>query len=125
MHIPIESCPSIHFPSLLITDLENIELQIITLIRRPKNRVVAGLGPVFHLAQPFMDISRGFPDGLCEQLRVHEMGTGAGGQVAAVLYQLYAAKIDFAVSLYCVLDGIPGLCKCRGIQDYHIKLIIN
>ena len=51
------------------------------------------------------------------------MGAGAGGQVAAVLYQLHAAEVDFTVSLYRVLNGIPGLCECRGIQDYHIKLL--
>ena len=91
MHIPVELCRFYHFRSLLITNLENIKFQIITLVCCPKDWVVAGLGPVFHLAETLVGAGGGFADGFREELRGHKMGAGAGGQVAAVLHQLKAS----------------------------------
>ena len=39
------------------------------------------LGAVFYLAQSLVDVGSGFTYGFCEQLRIHEMGAGAGGKV--------------------------------------------
>ena len=44
------------------------------------------LGAVFYLAQSLVDVGSGFTDGLGEQFRIHEVGAGAGGKVAAVFY---------------------------------------
>ena len=41
--------------------------------------MIRGLGPVFDLAETFVDIGGSFPDGLFKQLRTHEVRTGAGG----------------------------------------------
>ena len=68
-------------------------------------------GPVLHLSEPFVDISCGLADGFGEQLRSHKVGAGAGGQIAAVLYQLHAPEIDLPVSLYGLFDGILDLVK--------------
>ena len=67
-----------------------------------------------------MYIARCFTYGFGKQFRVHEMGAGTGGQIAAVLYQLHASQVYFAVALDCVFNGISGLCKCRRIQDNHV-----
>ena len=61
-------------------------------------------------------------DGLGKQLRSHEMGAGAGGQIAAVLHQLHAAQVDLTVALDGVFHGVSGLGEGRRIQDHHIKL---
>ena len=104
----------------LLTNLENIKFQVIRLIRRPQNRMVCCLGPVLHLPEPFVYIARGLTYGFGKQFRVHEMGAGTGGQIAAALYQLHASQVDFAIALDCVFNGISGLCKCRRIQDNHV-----
>ena len=90
----------------LLTNLENIKFQVIRLIRRPQNRMVCCLGPVLHLPEPFVYIARGLTYGFGKQFRVHEMGAGTGGQIAAALYQLHASQVDFAIALDCIFNGI-------------------
>ena len=48
--------------------------------------MIGCLGAVFYLAQSLVDIGSCFTDGLGKQLRIHEVGAGAGGKVAAVFY---------------------------------------
>ena len=79
------------------------------------------LGAVFHLAQSLVDVGSGFTDGLGEQFRIHEVGAGAGGKVAAVFYSLHAAEIDFTVAFYCVFNGISGCGEGWRIKDDYIK----
>ena len=84
--------------------------------------MIRRLGLKFHLAQTAVDAGGCLSDGLGKELIVHEMGAGAGGQIAAVLYQLHAPEIDLPVSLYGLFDGISGFGKSGGIQDDHIVL---
>ena len=67
----------ITYKSILISYLENIELQIIRLIRCPQNGMVRGLSTVFHLTQAFMNILCCLPNGLGEQLVCREVRAGA------------------------------------------------
>ena len=53
---------------------------------------------------------------------VHEVGAGAGGQIAAVLYQLHAAQIDLSVALDGVFHGAAGLGEGGRIQDHHDRI---
>lgn len=87
----------------LVTNLKNIEFQVIRLVRRPQNGMVCCLGPVLHLPEPFVYIARCFTYGFGKEFRVHEMGAGTGGQIAAVLYQLHASQVYFAVPLTAFL----------------------
>ena len=64
--------------------------------------MVGCLGAVFDLAQAAVGAAGCLLNRLCEEFRRHEMGAGAGGEVAAVLYQLHAAQVDLTVAL----DGI-------------------
>ena len=84
--------------------------------------MVGCLGTVFYLAEAFVYVCSGLADGLGEQLRVHEVGAGAGGEIAAVLYQLHAAQVDLTVALDSVFDRTAGFGEGRWIQNNHIKL---
>ena len=88
--------------------LKDIKLQIIGLVRRPENGVVAALGAEIDLAETFVGAVGRFPDGFGEKLRIHEMGAGAGDKKAVVLHQLQTAQIDLRVALHRVFDGIAG-----------------
>ena len=85
--------------------------------------MVGCLGAVFYLTEALVDVGCGLTDGLGEQLRVHEVGTGAGGEVAAVLYQLHAAQVDLTVALDCVFNGTAGFGEGRRIQNNHIEFL--
>ena len=61
--------------------------------------MVGRLSAVFHLPQALVDVPRRLTDGLGEQLIVHEVGAGAGGQKAAVPDQLHGPQVDLPVSL--------------------------
>ena len=58
--------------------LENIEFQVVGFLRRPEDRMIRRLCFKFHLTQSLMRSVGCFADGLCEQLRIHKVGTGAG-----------------------------------------------
>ena len=62
----------------LLTHLENIEFQVVGFLRRPEDRMIRRLCFKFHLTQSLMRSVGRFADGLCEQLRIHKVGTGAG-----------------------------------------------
>ena len=62
----------------LLTHLENIEFQVVGFLRRPEDRMIRRLCFKFHLTQSLMRSVGCFSDGLCEQLRIHKVGTGAG-----------------------------------------------
>ena len=62
---------------------------------------------------------------LCEELRRHEMGAGAGGEVAAVLYQTQTANIDLAVALDGIFDRAAGFCEGRRIEDHDVELLTS
>lgn len=62
----------------LLTHLENIEFQVVGFLRRPEDRMIRRLCFKFHLTQSLMRSVGCFADGLCEQLRIHKVGTGAG-----------------------------------------------
>ena len=80
---------------LFINYLKNVELQIIGRpIPRPQNRMVGCPGAVFDLAQAAVGAAAASRIAFCEELRRHEMGAGAGGEVAAVLYRTQTANID-------------------------------
>ena len=50
------------------------------------------------------------------------MRTGAGTQIAAVLYQIHAPAVDLFIALGGIFHGIPRFCEGRGIQDHHVEL---
>ena len=83
------------------------------------------LGAVFYLAQSLVDVGSGFTYGFCEQLRIHEMGAGAGGEVAAVLYQTHTANIDLALALDGIFDRAAGFCEGRRIEDHDVELLTS
>ena len=89
---------------LFINHLKNIELQIITFLRGPQDRMIGRLRVKFHLTKPLVRASGSFTDRLGKELRVHEVGAGAGGEKSAVLDQLQATQIDLTIAL----DGILG-----------------
>ena len=100
---------------LFIHNLENVELQIIgRLIPAPQNRMVGCLGAVFDLAQAAVGAAGCLLNRLCEEFRRHEMGAGAGGEVAAVLYQTQTANIDLAVALDGILTELRDFVKAGG-----------
>ena len=78
--------------------------------------MIRGLGPEFDLAQAPAGAVGSFPDGPGEKLWIHEVGAGACGQIAAVLYQLHTPQVDLPVSLDSVFHGAAGLGECRRIQ---------
>ena len=75
-------------PLLLIYNLEDKELQIIALIRRPKDRMVRCLRAEFYLAEPLMGCLGCFLYCLCQKLLRHEVGAGTGGEISAVFHKL-------------------------------------
>ena len=77
--------------------------------------MVRGLGAVLHLAQPLVDIPGGLANGLGEQLVVYKVGAGAGGEEAAVFYELHGPQVDLPVAGHRFFHGGPGLGKGRGI----------
>ena len=83
-----------------VHNLEDIEFQIIGSIICPQNRVVGSLLAKLNLPEPFVCITRRFLNCLCEQIRIHEVGTGAGHQETAILYQTHTAQIDLTIACY-------------------------
>ena len=105
--IPYKSSITASFQSLLfINNLEDVELQVIGLIRRPQNWVIRSLGAVLYLAEAFVDVVSRLVDGFREEFIVHEVGTRTGTQVTAVFDQFHAAQIDFTISLDCIFDRV-------------------
>ena len=72
------------------------------------------LGAVFDLAQAAVGAAGCLLNRLCEEFRRHEMGAGAGGEVAAVLYQTQTANIDLAVALMAFLTELRDFVKAGG-----------
>ena len=70
-----------------------------------------------------MGIPGRLADGLFEEVRVHEVGAGAGDEVAAVSDQLHAAQIDLTVAARGGLDGIAGLGEGGRIEDDDVILL--
>ena len=68
--------------------------------------MVGSLGAELDLAKALVGVFCGFCDSITEEIRIHEMGTGAGGEEAAVPDQAQAALVDLAVTPNCGLDGI-------------------
>lgn len=58
---------------LLLTDLENIELQIVRFIRAPQYRMVGRLRAEFNLAEALMNAASRLRYGFGEQLLRHKM----------------------------------------------------
>ena len=83
--------------------------------------MVRRLSAVLHLAEALVAAGGRLADGLGEELGVHEVGAGAGGQVASVLHQLQAPHIDLPVALDGVLHGGPGFGEGGGIQNDYVK----
>ena len=109
-------------PLSFLTYLKDVKFQIVGgLIPGPQDRMVRGLGAVFHLAEPLMHAGGRLPDRLGEQGRIHEMGAGAGGQIASVLYQAQAPQVYLPVASDRVLDRAAGLGEGRRVQDDHIE----
>lgn len=106
--------------SLLLHYLEDIEFQIITAVGSPEYGMVRGLGAEFHLPQTPVGSGSRFAYGLCKELGIHEMGTGAAAEIPSVLHQLKASQIYLPVALYRLLYGIPRFCESRRIQYHHI-----
>ena len=82
--------------------------------------MVSRLCPVLHLAQPLMCALRRLADHLRKVFIIHKIGTGAGGQITAVLHQLHPSDIDLPVAFHGVFDGCPGFGKGRRIQNHQI-----
>ena len=72
---------------------------------------------------PGCGIRSGAGGGGREEFRRHEMGAGAGGEVAAVLYQTQTANIDLAVALDGIFDRAAGFCEGRRIENHDVKLL--
>ena len=77
--------------------------------------MIGCLSPVFYLAQAFVDSGSCLADGFGKQLRIHKVGTGAGGQIAPVFYKLQASQIDFPIALDSVFNRASGFGKGRRI----------
>ena len=105
-----------------ITDLKNIELQIVRGVCCPEDRVVCCLGTKFYLPQSLVGTSGCLGNRLLEQLRVHKVGAGTGCQKTAILDQLHSSEIDFPVTLHRIFNGIAGFGKGGRIQNNHIEL---
>ena len=99
----------------VLAHLKDIKFQIVGLIRRPQNRMVAGLRAEFHLAEPFMGASGGILYGFFEQIRIHKMRAGTGGEETAVFDKPHAPQVDLPVAFDGILDGIAGFCEGGGI----------
>ena len=85
--------------------------------------MIGCLGAVFDLAQAAVGAAGCLLNRLCEELRRHEMGAGAGGEVTAVLYQAQTADIDLAVALDGIFDRAAGFCEGRRIEDHDVKFL--
>ena len=85
--------------------------------------MIGCLGAVFDLAQAAVGAAGCLLNRLCEELRRHEMGAGAGGEVSAVLYQTQTADIDLAVALDGIFDRAAGFCEGRRIEDHDVKFL--
>ena len=72
---------------LLINDLKDVELEVITLVRCPQDRMIRALCLEFYLAETLMRTMRSLPDCFGEKLRIHEMGAGTSYQESAILHQ--------------------------------------
>ena len=87
--IPYKSSIPATFQSLLfINDLEDVELEVITLVRCPQDGMIRTLCLEFYLAETLMRTMRSFPDCFGKKLRIHEMGAGTSYQESAVFHQL-------------------------------------
>ena len=73
---------------LLINDLKDVELEVITLVRCPQDWMIRALCLEFYLAETLMRTMRSFPDCFGKKLGIHEMGAGTSYQESAVLHQL-------------------------------------
>ena len=108
---------------MLVTDLKNIELEVIGFVGTPQNGMIWRLGAELHLTQAAVRGTRGLPNGLGEELGVHVVRAGAGGKVAAVLDELHAAQVNLAVALDGVFNGVFGFCERRGIENDDVELL--
>ena len=87
--IPYKSSIPATFQSLLfINDLEDVELEVITLVRCPQDGMIRTLCLEFYLAETLMRTMRSLPDCFGKKLRIHEMGAGTSYQESAVFHQL-------------------------------------
>ena len=86
--------------------LKYVKLQVIGGVIGPQDRVIAGLGAEFDLAQAFVSSAGGFRDRFREQFLIHEMRAGAGREEPSVPDKAHAADVDLAVSFDGIFDGI-------------------
>ena len=105
----------------LVADLKNVEFQVVGIFGVPQNGVIRRLRAVFHLPQPLVDIPGGLTDGLGEQLVVHKMGTGAGGEEAAVPDELHCPEVDLPIARHRLFHGGAGLGEGRRIENHKVK----
>ena len=77
--------------------------------------MVAGLCAKFHLTESSVRAPGGLAESLGEQVRIHEVGAGAGGQKSAVPHQPHAPQVDLLVAFDRVLDGAAGFGERGGI----------
>lgn len=103
--------------------LEDVEFQIIGFLRSPQDGVVGRLGAEIDLAEALVGIPGRPGNGVPEQVRIHKMRAGAGGEETSVLYQSESPLVDFPVSPDGGLDGITRFCEGRRVQDNHVKLL--
>ena len=106
---------------VLAADLEDIKFQIVGLVGRPEDGVVGGLGTELDLAEAFMGVFCGLGDHLGKKLAGHEVGTGAGGKIAAVFYQPHGALVDFPVALGGVFDRVFGFGEGGRVEDDDVE----
>ena len=99
----------------LLHYLEDKELQVITLICRPQDRMIRSLGTELYLTETLMGCLGSFFDGLCQQFLGHEMRAGAGGEIAAIFDKLQAFHIDLTITFDGVFGCLTGFCECRWI----------
>ena len=66
--------------------LEDVEFQIIGFLRSPQDGVVGRLGAEIDLAEALVGIPGRPGNGVPEQVRIHKMRAGAGGEETSVLY---------------------------------------
>ena len=85
--------------------------------------MIRRLGAEFYLPQPLVYILRGLADGLGKEFRIHEMGAGAGCQVAAVFNQFHAPQVDLPVAFDCFFDGASGLGEGRRVKNDHVEFL--
>jgi len=86
-------------------DLKQVELEIFGLGNAPENGVIGRLSAPLDLPQGHPRVRGRLPEHTAEQLVGHEMGTGAGGQIAAARQQLHGLEIDLLIAAVGRLDG--------------------